>query len=117
MPRRAEALAVLRTVRDLKAAGRARRSMRYNPLRLIFWRLAKPYFRALLEDNRALREDLAALRGEIDANRIAILPLSTRLASLEAFVAESQGLNSGEDPAAGQPATTVFPRVMNSAKR
>jgi hypothetical protein len=109
---------VLRTVRDLKAAGRAHWSTRYNPLRMIFWRLAKPYFRALLEDNRALREDLAALRGEIEANRIAILPLSTRLGSLEAFVAESQGLDSGQDdPSAGQPATTVFPRVMNSAKR
>ncbi len=102
---------MLRTIRDLKAAGRARPSMRYNPFRIIFWWLAKPYFRALLED-------IATLRGEVEANRIAILPLSTRLASLEELVAESRGLNSKEDgPSAGQPATTLVPRVMNSAKR
>jgi hypothetical protein len=102
---------VIRTIRDLKSAGRARWSMRYNPLRLIFWWLAKPYFRALLED-------IGALRGEIEANRIAILPLSTRLVSLEELVAEGRGLNSTEDdPSAGQPAATVVPRVVNSAKR
>jgi hypothetical protein len=107
---------VLRTIRDLKAAGLARRSMRYNPLQMIFWRLAKPYFRALLEDNGALREEIAALRGEIEASRIAILPLTTRLASLEELVAESRGLSSEEDgPSAGQPA--LVPRAVNSVKR
>jgi hypothetical protein len=109
---------VLRTIRDLKAAGQARPSMRYNPLRMIFWKLAKPYFRALLVEVGALREELAALREEIEANRIAIRPLSTRLASLEELVAESQGLNSNEDdPLAGQPAGALVPRVMDSAKR
>jgi hypothetical protein len=92
--------------------------MRYNPLRMIFWRLAKPYFRALHEDIGALREDLATLRGEIEANRIAMLPLSMRLALLEELVAESRGLNSTEDdPLTGQPGTTLVPRAVNSAKR
>jgi hypothetical protein len=98
---------VLRTIRDLKAVGQARPWMRYNPLRMIFWRLAKPYFLALLEDLRALRE-------EIEASKIAIRPLSTRLTSLEELVAEHQSLNSEQD---GQAAATVEPRVTNNARR
>jgi hypothetical protein len=98
---------VLRTIRDLKAAGQARRSMRYNPLRMIFWRLAKPYFRALLDD-------LTALREEIDANKAAIRPLSTRLIALEELVAESEGLNSEND---GKSGANIEPRVITSARR
>jgi hypothetical protein len=104
---RSEALAVLRTIRDLKAVGQARPSMRYNPLRMIFWRLAKPYFRALLEE-------LSALRDQIDANKTDIRPLSSRLTALEELVAESGGLNSEKD---GQPAANIEPRVINGSGR
>jgi hypothetical protein len=104
---RSEALAVLRTIRDLKAVGQARASMRYNPLRMIFWRLAKPYFRALLEE-------LSALRDQIDANKTDIRPLSSRLTALEEFVAESGGSSSEKD---GQPAANIEPRVINGSGR
>jgi len=102
---------VLRTIRDLKAAGQARASMRYNPLRMIFWRLAKPYFRALLEE---LNAELSALREEIDANKTVMRPLTTRLTALEELVAEREGGNSESD---GKSETKIEPRVMTSARR
>ena len=98
---------MLRTIRDLKAAGQARAAMRYNPLRMIFWRLAKPYFRALLDE-------LSALREEIDANKTAMRPLSARLTALEELVAEREGHNSEND---GKSGAKIEPRVMTSARR
>lgn len=68
------------TLRDLKAAGLPRRWMRYEPLRVIFWALAKPYFRALLQHQPIQHQP---------EHEVAIRALSNRLALLEELIAQT----------------------------
>jgi hypothetical protein len=57
------------TLRDLKVAGRTRWWMRFDPLRLVVWKICKPYFWALLRDTqeelRNAREEIKDAREEI----------------------------------------------------